>query len=122
MRLARLEFEPGMNNQAATAAFSALSHELRLNLLRLLVQRAPAGMIPSKLTELLGVPAATLSFHLRELTEAGLLTKTRQGRQLVYQPAMQTMADLIDFLTSQCCQGESCVVSDAAKRSDCRKA
>ena len=111
-----------MNNQAATAAFSALSHELRLNLLRLLVQRAPTGMTPSELTELLGIPAATLSFHLRELTQADLITQTRQGRHLVYQPAMQTMANLIDFLTSQCCQGQPCEVTDAAKRSDCRKA
>lgn len=105
-----------MNNQQAITAFAALSHEARLNLVRLLVQKAPAGLTPKVMTEMLGIPAATLSFHLKELTQSGLVTQTRQGRNLVYRPSLESMASLMDFLSANCCEGQPCILSPEAQK------
>jgi DNA-binding transcriptional ArsR family regulator len=110
-----------VNELQATKAFGALGHEVRLHLLRLLVEKGPEGMTPSQLTACLNMPAATLSFHLRELTQAGLISQTRQGRHLIYQPALQTMTELIQFLTSNCCQGQPCSLTTPSKTVACQK-
>ena len=108
-----------MQNQDATAAFNALGHELRLNVFRLIVQRAGQGITPSELVELLGIPAATLSFHLKELSHAGLIHARRDGRRLIYSPAFEFMNALIGFLSENCCDGAPCVLSGPS--TICRK-
>ena len=87
----------------AIAALSALASEARLAVFRLLVQRGPAGYTPSELARRLGVPSPTLSFHLRELVNAGLVASRRDGRHLFYSPNFQRMQGLVGFLTDNCC-------------------
>ncbi len=105
-----------MDNKSAARAFIALGQETRLNIFRLVVQRGDAGLCPSQIQELLGVPAATLSFHLRELLSAGLLVVERQSRNLVYRPNGTFAAQLIDFLVDDCCGGKSCGVTPRKTR------
>jgi DNA-binding transcriptional ArsR family regulator len=100
-----------MHNPEATLAFGALGHETRLNIFRLLVQRANAGVTPSEIIELLGIPAATLSFHLKELSHANLIQSTRDGRQLIYRPRFEFVDQLVSFLSENCCNGEPCAIS-----------
>jgi len=78
-------------------------------------------MTPSELTEMLGIPAATLSFHLKELTQAGLITQTRQGRHMLYQPGFQAISELIGFLTSNCCEGQGCSLSELVQQIPTKK-
>jgi DNA-binding transcriptional ArsR family regulator len=92
---------------------AALAQESRLALFRLLVKRGPQGYTPGQLTDKLGVPAPTLSFHLKELQRAGLIAARREGRFLFYSPNFPRMNDLIGFLTENCC-----VLADK----DCRPA
>jgi len=103
-----------MKNPQATAAFSALGHEPRLNVFRLIVQRANKGVTPSEITELLGLPAATLSFHLKELSHAGLIHARRDGRQLIYRPQFEFVDALISFLSENCCGGTPCGLTATA--------
>lgn len=102
-----------MDNTQATAAFNALGHEPRLNIFRLIVQRAAKGVTPSEIGELLGIPAATLSFHLKELTRAGLIQATRDGRQMIYTPQFSVMNALVSFLSENCCGGQPCTLTRA---------
>lgn len=100
-----------MDNKAAAHAFIALGQETRLNIFRLIVQRGDKGLCPSQIQELLGVPAATLSFHLRELLSSGLLTVERQSRNLIYRPDGDFTNQLLEFLLDNCCGGKSCGVT-----------
>ena len=97
-----------MNNQDAITAFLALGQESRLNVFRLIVQRGDTGLTPSELIEQLGIPNATLSFHLKELTRAGLLLVERQSRNLIYRPNAGLVQELSGFLLENCCGGEPC--------------
>lgn len=91
-------------------ALSALASDPRLSVYRLLVKRGPEGYTPSELVERLDVPAPTLSFHLKGLTQAGLVLSRREGRNLHYSPNFERMNALIGFLTENCCglAGETC--------------
>jgi len=100
-----------MDNKAAARAFVALGQETRLNIFRLIVQRGDKGLCPSQIHELLGVPAATLSFHLRELLSSDLLTVERQSRNLIYRPNGDFTNQLLEFLVDNCCGGNSCGIS-----------
>ena len=93
---------------AAVAALAALAHAPRLRVFRALVGAAPGGMTPGDLALLLGMPGSTLSFHLRELTRAGLLDARRDGRHIVYRPQVAVMNGLLAYLTAHCCQGQDC--------------
>lgn len=104
-----------MKSGDAIAALSALASEARLAVFRLLVKRGPDGYTPSELARRLGVPSPTLSFHLRELVNAGLLTSRREGRNLFYSPNLGRMQGLVGFLTDNCC-----VLADDARGADCR--
>ncbi len=84
-------------------ALSALAQESRLAVFRLLVKRGPQGFTPGVLSERLGIPAPTLSFHLKELQNAGLVSTRRDGRFLYYSAQFERMSDLLGFLTDQCC-------------------
>lgn len=97
-----------MNNQNAIAAFLALGQESRLNIFRLIVQRGDTGLTPAELVEQLGIPNATLSFHLKELTRAGLLHVERQSRHLIYRPHAALVQALSEFLLENCCGGQPC--------------
>jgi ArsR family transcriptional regulator len=97
-----------MNEKAAVVALAALAQEARLRVFRSLIGAAPHGMTPGALSALLDIPASTLSFHLKELVHAGLVTVERDGRNLHYRPAVAHMNALLGYLTDHCCQGSSC--------------
>lgn len=78
---------------------------LRLQVFRMLVVAGPGGMTPGAMAERLDVPAATLSFHLKELAHAGLVTQERDGRNLIYRAAFAHMSALLGYLTANCCEG-----------------
>jgi ArsR family transcriptional regulator len=104
-----------MKSNDAITALAALASEARLALFRLLVRRGPAGYTPGELARRLGVPAPTLSFHLRELAHAELVIRRREGRNLYYSPNLQRMDTLVGFLTEHCC-----VLADEACGPDCK--
>jgi ArsR family transcriptional regulator len=85
------------------AALGALAQETRLDIYRLLVQAGPEGLPAGHIGERLGLPSATLAFHLKELKTAKLATCTRNGRSLIYAAEYPTMNALLFFLTENCC-------------------
>jgi ArsR family transcriptional regulator, arsenate/arsenite/antimonite-responsive transcriptional repressor len=94
-----------MEIPVAVTALAALAQETRLSIFRLLVQVGPDGIAAGRIADALEVPAATLSFHLKELTRAGLVS-SRQDKQFIYYAAdFERMAELMGFLTENCCQG-----------------
>jgi DNA-binding transcriptional ArsR family regulator len=95
-------------------ALAALAQKSRLQIFRQLVVAGPDGMTPTRLSEALGLPSTALSFHLKELTHADLITQERDGRNLIYRAAFPVMNDLLSYLTANCCAGEPCEVHDAA--------
>lgn len=99
-----------MEKTEVIAALAALAQETRLDIFRLLIEVGPAGLSAGRISERLGLPAATLSFHLNQLKHAGLTTCRRDGRSLIYAAAFGAMNDLVRFLTDNCCQGrpEAC--------------
>jgi ArsR family transcriptional regulator, arsenate/arsenite/antimonite-responsive transcriptional repressor len=97
-----------MNNKDVITALAALAHESRLAVFRLLVQAGPEGLGATRIAEELGIPPSSMSFHLKELTHAGLVTQTKAGRSLIYAASFPTMNGLIAFLTENCCGGNVC--------------
>ncbi len=96
-----------MDEAAAVAALAALAQGMRLRVFRALVGAGPRGLTPGALSATLGVPASTLSFHLKELMQAGLVSQQRAGRHLIYRPAIARMTALMGYLSDHCCQGEA---------------
>ena len=94
-----------METHEAVSALSALAQETRLGIFRLLVQAGPDGMPAGAIAESLGVAPATLSFHLKELTTAGLAHARQDGRFVIYRAVFECMAALMTFLTRNCCKG-----------------
>lgn len=111
-----------MKSHTAVDALAALAQESRLSIYRLLVQRGPDGYTPSELSEGLAIPAPTLSFHLRVLNGANLITARREGRFLYYSANFDHMRQIVDFLTENCCRlsdsecGPDCTPKPRAKR------
>lgn len=102
----------------AITSLAALAQAIRLRIFRALVGAARDGMTPGELGAMLDVPGSTLSFHLKELMHAGLVTQQRDGRSLIYRPSIVQMNELLDYLTAHCCQGEGCepaVTAEACK-------
>lgn len=97
-----------MDEKAAVAALAALAQEARLRVFRALVGAGPEGLTPGALSAMLDIAGSTLSFHLKELLRAGLLTQRRDGRHLVYRPDVARMNALLGYLTDHCCQGADC--------------
>jgi len=91
-------------------ALGALAQPSRLQLFRALVVAGPGGQTPGALSAALGLPAATLSFHLKELTHAGLAQAERSGRNLIYRADFGRMNDVLAYLTANCCAGAACDV------------
>jgi ArsR family transcriptional regulator, arsenate/arsenite/antimonite-responsive transcriptional repressor len=108
-----------MNEQAAVASLAALAQAMRLRVFRALVGAGPQGLTPGALAATLGVPASTLSFHLKELMHAGLVSQQRDGRNLIYRPAIEQMNALLDYLTAHCCHGAACEATTAPGCSTC---
>lgn len=105
-----------MNEKSAVAALAALAQEARLRVFRALVGAGPEGMTPGALSAMLDIPASTLSFHLKELVHAELVSAEREGRNLHYRPALGRMNELLAYLTAHCCMGKSCAPSSGSKR------
>ena len=99
-----------MNEEQVVKALGALAHPVRLQVFRALVVTGPAGLTPGVMQEGLGVPATTLSFHLKELASAGLVTIERSSRSLIYRAAYGQMNGLLGYLTDNCCGGAECAV------------
>lgn len=95
-----------MERSDAIAALAALAQESRLDIFRLLVQAGTDGLPAGRIGERLGLPSATLSFHLNQLKHAGLVTFRREGRSLIYMAEYPAMNALLGFLTENCCQGD----------------
>ena len=94
-----------METQAAVAALSALAHASRLEAFRLLVEVGPAGLAAGELATRLGVAPPTLSFHLAQLVQAGLIESRREGRSILYALRVGSIQALLEFLTRDCCKG-----------------
>jgi ArsR family transcriptional regulator, arsenate/arsenite/antimonite-responsive transcriptional repressor len=104
-----------MEMVAALEALGALAQGSRLSVFRLLVERGPDGLPAGQIAEELDIPSATLSFHLGQLSQAGLVTSTRNGRSIVYAADYKGMDRLMGFLYENCCQG-ACVPAAAVRR------
>ena len=100
-----------MEIKDAVAALAALAQETRLAVFRLLVEAGPHGLAPGGIAETLELPGATLSFHLKELSHAGLVRSRQEGRFIYYTVDFEQMAALMTFLTQNCCSGmpEACL-------------
>lgn len=90
------------------AALAALAQEHRLAAFRLLVAAGPEGVSAGDLADGLGIPRSSLSFHLNQLMQAGLITQRRESRSLIYSADFAAMAALVGFLTENCCRGSGC--------------
>ncbi len=97
-----------MDTKATISALAALAQESRLAVFRLLVQLGPEGMAATRIGEALGIAPSSMSFHLKELTHANLITARHEGRFVIYSANFDTMNSLIGFLTENCCGGNVC--------------
>ncbi len=97
-----------METKSVIAALSALAQESRLGIYRHLVQLGPAGCAASKIGEALDIPPSSLSFHMKELSHAGLVTSRQEGRFVIYSANYNVMNEVLGFLTENCCGGNLC--------------
>ncbi|MBV8468430.1 MAG: helix-turn-helix transcriptional regulator [Burkholderiaceae bacterium] len=104
-----------MNKLAALAALGALAHPIRLDAFRALVVAGNDGLTPGALVDMLDVAYAKLGFHLKDLSEAGLVSAEPSGRQVIYRAVYPRMNALLDYLTENCCQGAACKVAPGGK-------
>lgn len=105
-----------MKEQAVVGALAALAQTSRLRVFRALVTAGHAGATPTVVAKRLKVTGATLSFHLKALANAGLITQQRSGRNLIYRADYARMNELLAYLTENCCQGQACAVPAAPER------
>ena len=92
-----------MKTSEAVGALAALAQETRLEIFRLLVRKGEFGLAAGELSEHFGIPPATMSFHLKELTGAGLLNSRRESRSIIYSANYKEMQELLGFLLENCC-------------------
>ncbi len=97
-----------MDETSVARALGALSQPHRLKAFRALVVAGHDGSTPGALAELLGISPASMSFHLKELLHADLVSQTRDGRNVIYRASFERMNDVLAFLTSNCCEGRPC--------------
>jgi DNA-binding transcriptional ArsR family regulator len=104
-----------MKTPAGIDALGALAHEHRLAIYRLLVQRGPEGLPAGSIGQRMGLLPSSLTFHLQNLQRAGLITRRRDSRQLIYSADFTVMNGLVDYLTENCCgnSGATCATSCA---------
>lgn len=108
-----------MEDMDVVKALAALAQPHRLRAFRALVVAGADGLTPGVMAEQLALPGNTLSFHLKELTHAGLVTQTRDGRKLIYRAAFERMNTLLGYLTANCCEGAACAVAPDHSTCDC---
>jgi len=108
-----------MEEKNAILSLAALAQAMRLRIFRALVGAGPVGMTPGALSSMLGVPASTLSFHLKELMHADLVSQERDGRSLIYRASMPRMNALLAYLTDHCCHGAGCDVVTGHSAKEC---
>lgn len=111
-----------MESKLAVSALSALAHEGRLAVFRMLVQAGSDGVAAGEIARRLGVPANTLSANLNVLSHAGLVDSRREGRSIIYTAAYERMAALLGFLMEDCCQGSAAIcapLADIVNRAAC---
>jgi DNA-binding transcriptional ArsR family regulator len=97
-----------MEESVVVTSLAALAQESRLRLFRALVVAGREGLTPGALAGLLELPKTRLSFHLKALVHAGLVSQERQGRNLVYRASFDRMNGLLCYLTENCCRGAAC--------------
>ncbi len=105
-----------MNEAQVITALAALAHPVRLKAFRALVVSGPQGLTPGTMQDGLGIPSTTLSFHLKELASAGLVSQERAGRNLVYRAAYDQMNGVLGYLTENCCAGADRAIPSSATR------
>lgn len=103
-----------MENKIVVTALAALAQESRLNIFRLLVQIGIEGLSAGKIAEHLGIAPSSLSFHLKELSHAGLIHARNQSRSIIYTANYSAMNDLIGFLMENCCNGKPCLTVNSS--------
>lgn len=103
-----------MEDKDVIRALAALAQPVRLQVFRALIVAGHDGLTPSTMAEALSVPQNTLSFHLKELTNAGLVTQERASRHIIYRAAFEHMNAVLAYLTENCCRGEACPAVEAA--------
>lgn len=106
-----------MDSTTTIRALAALAQEHRLAAFRLLVQAGEAGLPAGAIAEAVGAPASSMSFHLAQLTNAGLIRQKRQSRSLIYSADYAAMGGLMAYLTENCCGGQSCVPAASCETS-----
>ena len=111
-----------MEKKGALAALAGLAQESRLDVFRLLVEQGPEGLSAGEIAEKLRIANATLSFHLKELSHAGLVVPRQDGRFIFYAANFTTMNGLVGYLTENCCRGASCDIACAPKSLSKRRA
>lgn len=104
-----------MSAEQTIRALSALAQEHRLATFRLLVQAGNDGMAAGALAEALGIPPSSMSFHLAQLANAGLISQRRQSRSIIYAADYAAMRGLMDYLTENCCGGADCAPAAPAE-------
>jgi ArsR family transcriptional regulator len=97
-----------LDENEAVRALAALAQPMRLRIFRALVVAGADGMTPGMLADLLELAPSGLSFHLKELTHAGLADAEQRGRNVVYRASFERMLSVMGYLTEHCCQGEDC--------------
>jgi ArsR family transcriptional regulator len=97
-----------MDSSTTIRALAALAQDTRLALFRLLVEQGPTGVTPGRIADVLGVPPATLSFHLKELANAGLIRARQESRFIYYSADFEAMNGLVSYLTENCCRAGTC--------------
>ena len=100
-----------MEDKYVIKALAALAQPNRLQIFRSLVVRGSEGLTPAMMAEALGMPANTLSFHLKELMHADLISQERSGRHLIYRAQYDRMNAVLSYLSQNCCQGQACELS-----------
>lgn len=97
-----------MDKNTAVIVFESLASGVRLDIFRLLVRAAPGGCVAGQIAAELNLPPTNLSFHLKALTQAGLLTVEQEGRYMRYRANTVLMFGLVEYLTAECCSGVAC--------------
>jgi DNA-binding transcriptional ArsR family regulator len=108
-----------MEETDVVQSLAALAQPVRLQVFRALVVRGATGLTPGTMAEALDIPPNTLSFHLKELAHAGLVTQERASRHIIYRAAFDRMNALLGYLTANCCQGAGCGIEATVDSCKC---
>ncbi|MCQ1851799.1 ArsR/SmtB family transcription factor [Neorhizobium galegae] len=108
-----------MDERQALASFGALSQDTRLQIVRMLVVAGPSGMAAGTIAEQLDVSPSNVSFHLKELDRAGLISQQRESRSIIYSANYEALGGLVRFLMEDCCAGHPEICAPAAKVAAC---